>query len=78
MDVHHAQMSTFVIEVCLWYIGFSWCSYNHFTTKIIRKKQFLYIVSVAYPKAGLAENTGNVKLMRPSFNITLCAQLGLV
>ena len=20
--VHHAQMSTFVIEVCLWYIGF--------------------------------------------------------
>ena len=22
VDVHHAQMSTFVIEVCLWYIGF--------------------------------------------------------
>ena len=22
VNVHHAQMSTFVIEVCLWYIGF--------------------------------------------------------
>ena len=22
VDVHHAQMSTSVIEVCLWYIGF--------------------------------------------------------
>ena len=22
VNVHHADMSTFVIEVCLWYIGF--------------------------------------------------------
>ena len=55
MDVHHAQMSTVVIEVYLWYIGFG-------TTKINRKYRPWYNVRVPYPKPGLTENTGNVEL----------------
>ena len=55
VNVHHAQMSTFV---CLWYIGFVTVS----TTKINRKYRLWYNVSVPYPKPGLAENTGNVEL----------------
>ena len=55
VNVHHAQMSTFV---CLWYIGFVTVS----TTKINRKYRLWYNVSVPYPKPGLAENTGNVQL----------------
>ena len=41
MDVHHAQMSTFVMEVCLWYIGFVTVS----TTKINRKYQLVMLNS---------------------------------
>ena len=58
VDVHHAHMSTFVLEVCLLYIGFVTVS----TTKINRKYRLWYNVSVLYPKPGLAENTGNVEL----------------
>ena len=58
VNVHPAQMSTFVIEVYLWYIGFVLV----FTTKINRKYRLWYNVSVPYPKPGLAENTGNVEI----------------
>ena len=46
VNVHHAQMSTFVMEVCLWYIGFVTLS----TIKINRKCRLWYNVSVPYPK----------------------------
>ena len=62
MDVHHAQMSTIVIEVCLWYIGFVLLFNSSFHQKINRKHQLWYNVSVPYPKPGLAENTGNIEL----------------
>ena len=58
LDVHHARMSTFVIEVCLWCIGLVTVS----TTKINIKCRLWYNVSVPYPKPDLAENTGNVEL----------------
>ena len=59
VDVHHSQMSTFVIDVCLlWCIGVVTVS----TTRIDRKYWLWYNVSIPFPKSGLAENTGNVEL----------------
>ena len=55
-------MSTFVIELCLWYIGYVIVFKGHFTTMINRKYRLWYNVSVPYPKSGLAENTGNGEL----------------
>ena len=60
VEFHHAQMSTFVIEVCLWYIGIV----TESTTKIDIKYRLWFNVSVPYPKPGRAENT--VFSSRPS------------
>ena len=63
VNVHHAQISTFVIEVCLWYIGFVLVFISSLVTfNINRKYRLWYNVSVPYPKPGIAENTGNVEL----------------
>ena len=63
-------MSTFVIEVCLWYIGLVTVR----TNKMYLKYRLWYNVSVPYPKPGLAENTGNVEFgaapLAPLVNIT--------
>ena len=67
-------MSSFVIAVCLGYIGFVLS--RHFTTKISRKCRLFYNVSVPCPKPGLAENRGKAELGAAPF--IPCSQLGLV
>ena len=48
LNVHHEQMSTFVIQVCLWYIGFVLVFISSF--HYIKKYRLWCNVSVQYPK----------------------------
>ena len=73
VNVHHVQMSTFVIEV------YPWFCLSHCTTKIIENTG-CGIMSVSHtPNQALLRTLVMLNLgLRPSFNITQCSQLVLV
>ena len=80
MNVHHAQMSTFVIKVCLRYTGFVNSVHLIILLRRLIENTGCGIMSVSHTpnQASLRTLVMLNSGLRPSFNITQFSQLGVV